>query len=123
MKGTLAAAAMLLTGMSTMVAQQHFPTNDDLRHLRAISSPQMSPDLKHVVVTVQDGTADGGRTHLWLLSTDGGPYRQLTFNQGESSAERNPEYLPDGSTILFIPTAMANPNSIVCSSTVANPLQ
>jgi hypothetical protein len=44
--------------------------------------PQLSPDLKHVVVTVQDSTADGGRTHLWLLSTDGSPYRQLTFNQG-----------------------------------------
>ena len=82
MKGTLAAAAMLLTGMSTMVAQQHFPTNDDLRHLRAISSPQMSPDLKHMVVTVQDGTADGGRTHLWLLSTDGGPQSPAYFQSG-----------------------------------------
>jgi len=85
-------------------AQQHFPSNEDLRHLRTISSPQLSPDLKHVVVTVQDTTADGGRTHLWLLSTDGSPYRQLTFNQGESSSERNPEYLPDGSTILFLST-------------------
>ena len=85
-------------------AQQHFPSNEDLRHLRAISSPQLSPDLKHVVVTVQDSTADGGRSHLWLLSTDGGPYRQLTFNQGESSSERSPEYLPDGSAILFLST-------------------
>lgn len=105
MKGTPGAAMILLAAISTSVsAQQHFPTNEDLRHLRAISSPQLSPDLKHVVVTVQDSTADGGRTHLWLLSTDGGPYRQLTFNQGESSSERNPEYLPDGSTILFVST-------------------
>jgi dipeptidyl aminopeptidase/acylaminoacyl peptidase len=105
MKGTPGAAIILLAAMSTtLTAQQHYPTNEDLRHLRAISSPQLSPDLKHVVVTVQDSTADGGRTHLWLLSTDGSPYRQLTFNQGESSAERNPEYLPDGSTILFVST-------------------
>jgi dipeptidyl aminopeptidase/acylaminoacyl peptidase len=103
MKGIFAAAAYLLTAISTtLVAQQHFPTNEDLRQLRAIASPQLSPDLMHVVVTLQDSTADGGRTHLWLLSTDGGAYRQLTFNQGESSAERNPEYVPDGSTILFI---------------------
>jgi dipeptidyl aminopeptidase/acylaminoacyl peptidase len=103
MKGILAAGAFLLTAISTtLVAQQHFPSNEDLRQLRAISSPELSPDLKHVVVTLQDSTADGGRTHLWLLSIDGGAYRQLTFNQGESSAERNPEYVPDGSTILFI---------------------
>src|SRR5260370_9753711 len=103
MKGTLGAAVILLAAMSTsLAAKQHFPTNEDLRHLRTISSPQLSPDLKHVVVTVQDSTADGGRTHLWLLNTDGSPYRQLTFNHGESSAERNPEYLSDGSEILFV---------------------
>ncbi|MCU1250848.1 MAG: peptidase [Edaphobacter sp.] len=103
MKRTFGAAVILLPVMSiSLAAQQHFPTNQDLRQLRTISSPQLSPDLKHVVVTVQDSTADGCRTHLWLLSSDGGPYRQLTFNQSESSAERTPEYLPDGSAILFV---------------------
>ena len=59
MKGTPGAAIILLAAMSTsLVAQQHFPTNEDLRHLHAISSPQLSPDLKHVVVTVQDGTTN-----------------------------------------------------------------
>jgi dipeptidyl aminopeptidase/acylaminoacyl peptidase len=107
MKGTLCATIILLAAIKAPLAaaQQHFPSNEDLRHLRTISSPQLSPDLKHVVVTVQDSTAEGGRTHLWLLSTSGGPFRQLTFNQGESSsAERNPEYLPDGSAILFLST-------------------
>jgi hypothetical protein len=48
MKGILAAAAFLLTAISTtLVAQLHFPSNEDLRQLRAISSPQLSPDLKH----------------------------------------------------------------------------
>src|SRR5260370_7325501 len=104
MKGTLGAAVILLAAMSpSLGAQQHFPTNEDLRHLRTISSPQLSPDLKHVVVTVQDSTADGGRTHLWLLGTDGGPYRQLTFNQGESSAHTNPQYLPHLTDTLFVP--------------------
>ena len=103
MKGSSRAAMLVLAAMNiSLAAQQHFPSNEDLRHLRAIASPQLSPDLKHVVVTVQDSTADGGRTHVWQLSTDGGPYRQLTFNQGESSSERSPEYLPDGSAILFL---------------------
>ncbi len=106
MKGSSRAAILVLAAMNISLAaqQQHFPSNDDLRHMRAIGSPQLSPDLKHVVVTLQDSTADGGRTHLWLLSTDGSPYRQLTFNQGETSSERRPEYLPDGSAILFLST-------------------
>jgi hypothetical protein len=123
MKGILAAGAFLLTAISTtLVAQQHFPSNEDLRQLRAISSPELSPDLKHVVVTLQDSTADGGRTHLWLLSIDGGAYRQLTFNQGESSAERNPEYVRMAARSCSSPVVTASPSSIVCRSTAANRL-
>ena len=103
MKSTLGAAIALLVVCNTsLVAQQHFPTNEDLRHLRTISSPQLSPDLKHVVISLQDSTADGGKTHLWLLNTDATPYRQLTFSEGDSAGERNPEYLPDNTAILFL---------------------
>lgn len=97
---TLASLAILAL---PVMAQQHFPSNEDLRHLRSISNPQLSPDLKHVVVTLQDSTADGGKTHLWLLSTLGDPYRQLTFGKGtDSTSESSPIYLPDGNTILFL---------------------
>src|ERR1700722_5026035 len=103
MKGRLGAAIVLLAAMNTcLTAQQHFPSNEDLRHLRTISSPQLSPDLKHVVVSLQDRTADGGWSQLWLLDTKGGPYRQVTFSEGDSTGERNAEYLPDGSAILFL---------------------
>jgi dipeptidyl aminopeptidase/acylaminoacyl peptidase len=95
-------ALALTTSCASLFAQQHFPSNEDLRNLRSISNPQLSPDLKHVVAMVQDSTADGGKNHLWLLSTDGGPYRQLTFNQDDVTGERTPEYLPDGSAILFV---------------------
>ena len=103
MKGRLGAAIVLLAAMNTCLeAQQHFPSNEDLRHLRTISSPQLSPDLKHVVVSLQDSTANGGMSHLWLLDTNGGSYRQITFSEGDSMGERNAEYLPDGSAILFL---------------------
>jgi dipeptidyl aminopeptidase/acylaminoacyl peptidase len=103
MKGKLGAAIVLLAAMNTCLrAQQHFPSNEDLRHLRTISGPQLSPDLKHVVVSVQDSTADGGKSHLWLLDTSGGAYRQITFSEGDSMGERSAEYLPDGSAILFL---------------------
>jgi dipeptidyl aminopeptidase/acylaminoacyl peptidase len=95
-------AGLLLLAAAPLAAQQHLPSNEDLRQLRSISNPQLSPDLKHVVVTLQDSTADGGKLHLWLLSTDGAPYRQLTFNTADSAGETSPEYLPDSSAILFL---------------------
>jgi hypothetical protein len=45
MKDTLAAAILLTAMSTTLAAQQHFPTNEDLRQLRTISGPQLSPDL------------------------------------------------------------------------------
>ncbi|HWZ50732.1 MAG TPA: alpha/beta fold hydrolase [Granulicella sp.] len=98
----VAGLLLLAASSAPLAAQQHLPSNEDLRQLRAISNPQISPDLKHVVVTVQDSTADGGKVNLWLLSTDGSPYRQLTFNQSDSMGETSPEYLPDQSAILFL---------------------
>lgn len=103
MKSSICGTMLLLAAFAApLTAQQHFPSNDDLRNLRSISSPQLSPDLKHVVVMVQDSTANGGKNHLWLLNTDGAPYRQLTFNQSESMGENTPQYLPDGRAILFL---------------------
>src|ERR1700753_2683862 len=110
----------LMAALATnAVAQQHFPSNEDLRRLRVISGPQLSPDLKHVIAMVQDSTADGGKTHVWMLNTDGSAPRQVTFTAGDAapaspaaggegarrgggSGERSAEYLPDGSAILFI---------------------
>jgi hypothetical protein len=103
MKGTLRATVLLLSAFTApLAAQQHLPSNEDLRHVRSVSNPQLSPDLKHVVVTLQDSTSDGGKTHLWLLSTEGAPYRQLTF--------------------FFCRSATANRTSIVCRSMEATPL-
>jgi dipeptidyl aminopeptidase/acylaminoacyl peptidase len=103
MKSSIGSALLLLAVCTApLIAQQHFPSNEDLRNLRSISGPQLSPDLKHVAVMVQDSTANGGEDHLWLLSTEGAPYRQLTFSQGDSMGESAPKYLPDGSAILYL---------------------
>ncbi len=113
------AALLLPLALTVPVAAQHFPSNEDLRHTRGISSPVLSPDLKHVLAVVQESTADGGGSHLWLLNTDGSAPRQLTFGEpapapdaggaagasgrrGGGMGERSAEYMPDGSAILFI---------------------
>lgn len=119
MKCDFGTVLSLLAALTLPLAAQHFPTNEDLRHTRVISSPVLSPDLKHVVAVVQESTADGGGSHLWLLNTDGSAPRQLTFGEpappadpggaaaaggrrGGGMGERSAEYMPDGSAILFI---------------------
>jgi dipeptidyl aminopeptidase/acylaminoacyl peptidase len=82
----------------------HFPTTDDLRHLKSIGGPQLSPDGRLVLFTVTDATADGGKSHLWLVGTGSGDKpRQLTFSPpSEKRGERNPQWAADGSAIYFL---------------------
>lgn len=82
----------------------HYPTTDDLRHLKSIAGPQLSPDGKLVLVTISDSTADGARSHLWVVSTAGVEKpRQVTFSPpADKRGERNPQWAPDGTAIYFV---------------------
>lgn len=98
--------AIVLTAASVICAAEepHFPTTDDLRHMKAIGGPQLSPDGKLVLVTVTDATADGGKSHLWLVSTSAGEKpRQITFSPpSDKRGEHNPQWAPDGSALYFL---------------------
>ncbi len=37
-----------------------------MRHLKALSAPQLSPDGTQALFAVTDATADGAKTHLWV---------------------------------------------------------
>src|ERR1700753_1404813 len=87
MKCKYGTSFLVLAMFTVPLVAQHFPSNEDLRHTRVISSPVLSPDLKHVVAVVQESTADGGGSHLWLLNTDGSAPRQLTFGEPAPAAE------------------------------------
>jgi dipeptidyl aminopeptidase/acylaminoacyl peptidase len=90
-----------LPGVSS--AQDHFPSNEDLRHVRGISDPHLSPDGRSVLIEVSDPTADGGRGHLWLVNLRTDRARQLTYSiPGQKQGEFGGEWLPDGSAILFL---------------------
>jgi dipeptidyl aminopeptidase/acylaminoacyl peptidase len=84
--------------------EARFPTSDDLRQMKAIGGPQLSPDGKLVLVTITDSTADGGKSHLWLISTTAGEKpRQITFSPpSEKRGERNPQWAPDGLALYFL---------------------
>ena len=82
----------------------HFPTSEDLRHVKAINVPLLSPDGKQALFTVTDATADGARAHVWVAPTSGSEKaRQLTFSPpADKRGERNPQWAPDGSAIFFL---------------------
>jgi dipeptidyl aminopeptidase/acylaminoacyl peptidase len=100
----LSCASSLTPARALTAEEPHFPTTDDLRHLKAIGGPQISPDGRQVLFTVTDSTADGGKSHLWLVGTTSGDKpRQLTFSPpSDKRGERNPQWAPDGSSIYFV---------------------
>ncbi len=85
-------------------AAPHYPTSEELRHIKAIGQPLLSPDGKQVLFSLTDSTADGAKTHLWLVSAGGGEKaRQLTFSPpADKRGERGAQWVPDGSAIYFI---------------------
>lgn len=85
--------------------KEHFPTSEDLRHTKAVGGPQLSPDGKSVLFAVMDSTADGAKSHIWVVATAGGAetLRQLTFSPpADKRGERDAQWSPDGDAIFFL---------------------
>src|SRR5579871_2338204 len=84
----------------------HFPTNEDLRRVKALSSPQLSPDGKQIMFAITQATAEGAGTHLWLAPVPGSgteKARQLTFSPpSDKRGEHNAQWSPDSSAIYFL---------------------
>ena len=84
-------------------SDNRFPSNEDLRHVRAMSQPRLSPDGRSVLVQVTDATADGGKSHLWLVDVKQNTARQLTWSGAqEKRGEYEGRWMPDGDSILFL---------------------
>ena len=101
-------ALVLLAGTVPCLAQtaansSGFPSNEQLRHFKAIEDPRLSPDGRRILVRITDSTADGAKSHLWLLGTHGEDPRQLTYSpDADKAGERNGAWMPDGQSILFL---------------------
>lgn len=81
----------------------HFPSNEEMREFRTVRGVDLSPDAKSVVAAILDSTADGGKSHLWLIDVAGGAPRQLTYSaDSDKSGERDPNWMPDGQSVLFL---------------------
>jgi dipeptidyl aminopeptidase/acylaminoacyl peptidase len=78
-------------------------TIDDVLDLKAVGSPQVSPDGSRVLYTVRGWEKQGermeSRTHIWVVGVEGGAARQITFGE---RGESQPRWSPDGRFISFV---------------------
>lgn len=103
--GRLAALSLAIVTTSTLAQEKpaSFPTNEQMRHYKSMADARLSPDGKQVLLLIRDATADGAKSHLWLLFIDGNPARQLTFSpDSDKGGEHTGEWMPDGQSILFL---------------------
>jgi dipeptidyl aminopeptidase/acylaminoacyl peptidase len=88
---------------SSQKTAARFPNSEDLRHIKGIGGPVLSPDGQQVLFTMTDATADGAKSHLWVVNVAGGAARQLTFApDADKRGERGAVWAPDGSAIFFL---------------------
>jgi len=83
------------------MARKRLPTAEDIKELRFVTDPQVSPDGKSVLFVVTQAIDEGKNgdysSNIWRLSR--GRLRQLTFREGRNTS---PRWSPNGKTILFI---------------------
>ena len=80
---------------------------------KIVGAPQVSPDGKRVVYTVNEAvmTADKSEfvTQIWLANTDGGNGFQITYGEKSST---NPRWSPDGNWLAFTSNRKDNKNNL-----------
>lgn len=94
-------AQVICSACASWCAAAVGPTNEELRHVRSLADPHISPDGRRVLVTMSDASADGGRTHLWLVDVAKNVSRQLTRSPaGDKGGEHQGRWLQD--SVLFL---------------------
>ncbi|HPV77246.1 MAG TPA: hypothetical protein PLX31_20250, partial [Gemmatimonadaceae bacterium] len=95
----LTSALVLLAGVAPAGAQTRPMTLDDVLELRSVGAVALSPDGARIVYTVSawehpaardtsKGDRHDMRSHVWMVSRQGGDQRQLTFGErGESAPQ------------------------------------
>ena len=100
---TLVLFSALSSCLVHAAADATFPSNEDLRHIRAMGQPRLSPDGHSVLIQITDSTADGAKSHLWIVDIKQNAPRQLTWSAPQDKrGEFAGRWMPDGNSILFL---------------------
>ena len=99
--------------LSLSVSAQTAWTPETQVKVRAVGSPQVSPDGRRVVYTINDAVMGPDKsefvTQIWMATTDGKENYQVTFGDKSST---NPKWSPDGSVIAFTSNRANNRNAL-----------
>src|SRR4051812_45711203 len=84
---------------------------EDIRSFRVVGDIDSSPDGRWLVYVLEevDGSGDQYFSNLWLVSTDGGVPKQLTFGQNTNAS---PRFSPDGSRLAFLSNRAGTPSQL-----------
>lgn len=101
---------MVAIGMPALAQRpQRGMTFMDVLELRQVGDPALSPDGKWLLYTLQTLHWKEGRRFrdLFLVSTEGGPSRQMTFTPNKD--ERDPAWSRDGTFFAFLSDREGSP--------------
>src|SRR5271165_7169888 len=90
-------------------------TFEDMMQLKRVGDPIVSPDGKWVGFAAVDVKLDENtrKTHLWIVSINGGEARRLTPATG--AGEDRIRFSPDGKRILFVSEVYPDCNDDACN--------
>jgi len=87
---------------SRLIAAEALPSNEDLRHVRRLDDPHISPSGARVLFHVADATAEGGRSHVWLVDVASNQARQLTYSPpADKEGEHQARWLGDEAVVFL----------------------
>ncbi|MBI2687714.1 MAG: S9 family peptidase [Acidobacteria bacterium] len=87
-------------------------TSDTIFDWRTPGAPQISPDGRRVVYTLEsaDRFADAFHSNLWIVSVDGKDHRPLTSGKWKDTL---PRWSPDGTKLAYVSTRAGKPQIFV----------
>lgn len=97
------AAALSLAIAAPALSAPKGTMNEEIRQVREVRALALSPSGAQVAMVITDSTADGAKTHIWLVPASGAEGRQVTRSPGDKDGgEDSPFWSPDGRWLYFL---------------------